>query len=987
VFGAGAVWAQTNSVSLVSVSGYGTFHAGGIVATIAGDANGNASAGLEWRPAGAQSFSPGHPLSRVDATRFVGSLFWLTPGTSYDVRVTLTDPDGVTGSPKTAVLATRADSLAEPSLRVLYVATNGDDGNAGTNPNAPLRTVQHAADLAQAGDLILIQPGIYRESVRVAEQGTANQPIVFRGNGAGVILDGADGAIAAGVSWANQGAGRYTRTLGFSTSHVVTEAGRLYQYANVSALVALAAGAPGGFYFDGTTLHLKFADGSSPAAHSMHVARFENGFLLDIDGQDQPTSFVRIENVEIRHYGSQTFGKGVYLRYANDSAVRNCRIHEVEDAGVWIKGGDRNLVEDNEVWDTSIFNWNWDLVKGSSAEDTAIYFSNEIGRGNVVRRNVVHGTFNGIAPCGSLPPGSGFTNETDAYDNVLFQHTDDGFEPEGHCANLRIWNNRIEDVHMAFAVAPAVVGPTYILRNVAYRFGNTRTSQQDGYTASALKINSGYPDPIGPLFLYHNTFFTDAPGTDAMSLMDPGVSTFIRARNNVIAGTRHALEKVNPVSLDWNYDDLYTTDPIRFVRWMGTTYANLAAFRNGTGQEMQGISAAPGLVDPGAGDFTPGPASPLIDKGTVLPGINDSYQGAAPDIGAVESDSPMISIDDVAVAEGNSGTTNAVFTLTLSKASTTTVTVNFATVNGTASAGSDYDVVSGPVSFDPNETTATIFVPVTGDTATENDETFFVNLSGSIGAGIADSQGVGTIANDDVPTVVVDDVAVVEGNAGTASAVFTVSLSVPTTLTVTMNYEAKDDGAIAGSDYEATSGPLTFTPGLTSQQVAVSVLGDTQPEANETFFLDLSGAVNAAIADNRGKGTILDDEAADFHVVTPCRLADTRNPVGPSGGPSLGANTTREFPAAGLCGIPTDAKAVVMNVTVVDETDLGNLRLYPAGTPVPLTSTINFVAGKVRGNNAIVVLGGDGEVAVFCNMVPGSTGSTHLVLDAFGYFQ
>ena len=316
--------------------------------------------------------------------------------------------------------------------------------------------------------------------------------------------------------------------------------------------------------------------------------------------------------------------------------MRGSSIHEVGAAGVWIKGGDRHRVEDNQIWDTSIFNWPWDFTKGSSAENNAVVLTDDVGRGHVIRRNTFHGHFNGMGPCGRVAP-PGFTTETDIYDNLLYQHTDDALEPEGYCANVRIWGNTIRDVHMAFAVAPASPGPLFIVRNVAWRIGNTRTSQVDGYTASALKINSGYPEPVGPLLLYHNTLMTDAPATEAVSLLNPGESTSIRLRNNLLAGTRYVLEKVNPVVWSGDWDDFYTTDPSRFVRWMGTAYGTLAAYQAGLGQELNGISAPPQLVNPAGGVFSPGPGSPLIDRGVALPGINDGYQGAAPDIGAVES--------------------------------------------------------------------------------------------------------------------------------------------------------------------------------------------------------------------------------------------------------------------------------------------------------------------------------------------------------------
>ncbi len=644
-----SAWAQ-DAAGLVSVSGYGTFHAAGVVVTITGDANRNATVALEWGAAGT-TFRPGHPLARIDATHFAGSLFWLEPGRSYQARVTLADPDGVTGLP-TAVTAfqTRPDALGEPTLRTLYVSPSGNDQNPGTSPSSPLRTIQRAANLAQAGDLVLVQPGVYRESVAVPRSGTAEQPIVFRGSGPGVVLDGADAAIAAGVAWTPGAGGTWSVVSGFATGHVVTDAGRLFRYDTVADLQALAAGAPGGFHFDGVRLHLKMADGSSPAAHAVHAARLEEGFVLD------GRSFVRVEGLEIRHYGAGDYGKGVYLRYSSDCAIQGCRIHEIGAAGVWIKGGERHLVEANEIWDTSIAGWPWDRTKGSSAENNAIVLTDAVGRGHVLRRNQVHGTFNGIAPCGSAAPPSGVTSEVDVYENVLWDHTDDAFEPEGYCANVRLWGNRVRDVHMVVAAAPAAPGPLWVVRNAAWGFGSTRTSQTDGYMASALKINSGYPTPVGPLFVYHNTFLTEAPGTDAVALLNPGSGTFIRARNNVIAGTGYALYKVNPIPWDGDGNCLFTTDSSRLIYWEGMHYETLAAYRLAVGQEPAGLSAPPQLVDPAGGDFTPRDDSPLVDAALAIPGINDDFLGTAPDVGAVEASGlPSLRVTDTTVHEGWGG--------------------------------------------------------------------------------------------------------------------------------------------------------------------------------------------------------------------------------------------------------------------------------------------------------------------------------------------
>jgi hypothetical protein len=123
-----------------------------------------------------------------------------------------------------------------------------------------------------------------------------------------------------------------------------------------------------------------------------------------------------------------------------------------------------------------------------------------------------------------------------------------------------------------------------------------------------------------------------------------------------------------------------------------------------------------------------------------------------------------------------------------------------------------------------------------------------------------------------------------------------------------------------------------------------------------------------------------------FFAVTPCRVADTRNPAGPSGGPALAANAARTFPVVGMCGVPSTATAVAFNVTVVDETDYGHLRVYPAGGPPPGSSTINFGAGKARANNAVVPLGLGGQISVQCTMPSGSRGQTHFLFDVTGYF-
>jgi len=232
-------------------------------------------------------------------------------------------------------------------------------------------------------------------------------------------------------------------------------------------------------------------------------------------------------------------------------------------------------------------------------------------------------------------------------------------------------------------------------------------------------------------------------------------------------------------------------------------------------------------------------------------------------IGTITNDdaAPTISLSDVTVTEGSSGTTAMSFTVTLSAASGQTVTVAYATANGTATAGSDYTAASGTLTFPAGDVSETVTVAVAGELVFEPNETLTLNLSSATNASIADAQGVGTITNDDTtPTIAVNDVSVNEGNSGTTTMSFTVSLSNPSSSTITVQYATANGTATSGSDYTATNNTLTFVAGETSKTVAVSITGDTRNEANETVNLNLSNPANATIADAQGIGTITNDD-------------------------------------------------------------------------------------------------------------------------------
>jgi hypothetical protein len=223
---------------------------------------------------------------------------------------------------------------------------------------------------------------------------------------------------------------------------------------------------------------------------------------------------------------------------------------------------------------------------------------------------------------------------------------------------------------------------------------------------------------------------------------------------------------------------------------------------------------------------------------------------------------PSITVSNVTLAEGNTGTQAATFTVTLSTAAVQNVTIGYATANDSAAAGSDYQTVSGTLTIPAGQTTGTITVLVKGDRHGEPNESFVVNLSSPTGATIADGQGQGTIV-DDEPRISINDISKSEGKKGkTAQFIFVVTLSAAYDQMVTLSYQTVNDTATTGNnDYVAKSGTLTFAPGETKKEITITVKGDSTREASETFYLDLYGlSSNALFTKNRGIATILNDD-------------------------------------------------------------------------------------------------------------------------------
>ncbi len=215
----------------------------------------------------------------------------------------------------------------------------------------------------------------------------------------------------------------------------------------------------------------------------------------------------------------------------------------------------------------------------------------------------------------------------------------------------------------------------------------------------------------------------------------------------------------------------------------------------------------------------------------------------------------------------------ATITVTRSGGSSGAVSVHYATSDGTAKAGSDYTATSGTLQFANGVTTATFTIPLNDDSVFEGNETVNLALSNPQGGATLGNQSASVLTiidNEQQPAIAISDSIDPEDNSGSDSAFFNVTLSNASTQPVTVAYATADGTATSGSgDYQAQSGTLTFAPGEVSKSILVAINGDTTPEPDETYFVNLSNPVNANINRAQGTGVIINDDVAPTPTPSP----------------------------------------------------------------------------------------------------------------------
>lgn len=603
-----AVAFAQNASTAGAIELYPTIGAIGARLAYTGDDNGNATAYLEWR-AGDSEWKRGVAMTRITGRRWAGSVLWLESAADYEVRAVIEDPDG--GASVAGNARTRDEEPPPASGRTWWVSTSGSDAANGGESD-PLRTIQNAMNRAQPGDEVRVRAGVYYETVDAPRSGTPATPIRLVADGAGVILDGSDPDFLSRTDWRDDGDGVFSVPFTATTRLVCADSlQRLYRHANVVALRGGANGVLQGWTIEAGRLWVRLEDGSSPAGHVMHVARLDYGIFLDV------TDWV-VSGFQIRYFGLTSAASGIYLRGAHRCFVTSNDVYAIGGKGIYLRVlSSNNLIQWNTCRDPRISTWPWAATKAHEEEQQGI--SHRGGRGNVIRHNVVYGTFDGI----DVAAGESDENvgaDCDLESNRVTNVSDDALEPETISGiNVRVLRNRIDDVFSGMSIAPNYQGPTYVLYNTI-----------TNYRRSGFKFSlSG----TGETWICHNTVTSSHAGTPAVHPSGPYSN--MRFRNNILVGNGSAAVSddagESQTGNDFDGDLIHSNYPALF-RWKNVNYATLEALRTATGFETHGTSGEPML----APSYEPLIGSLAIDAALPLPGINDGFVGTGPDIGSIE---------------------------------------------------------------------------------------------------------------------------------------------------------------------------------------------------------------------------------------------------------------------------------------------------------------------------------------------------------------
>ncbi len=599
-----------------------TLHNLGFHWAIRGDDNRNAAVEVRFRPAGAAAWREALPLLRIGGERifrrrenleytvphgFAGSILNLEPGTEYECRFEMRDPDGVRGpAVQTVRVRTRSEPKTPPGGRILHVYPPGYEGPRQEPAFSSLLEAYYGAGLgdwsvvwkrpAQPGDTIVLHAGLYRP-----ERLNYVDPMM---------------APFDGTQWL---------TLKAAPDRPIT---------------IRAAG-------DGEVI----LDGGG------------NERLFDVSA----SAWHIFENLTFRNTGVALFAGMKHHKGAAGLTVRNCRFENV-GFGVWTESAESRdfYIADNIFLGRDdrfrLIGWTgplWASAGAYGSHPLVSYYAVKVyGPGHVIAHNAIAYFHDGIGISTYGTPETDpelQASSIDIYGNDFHMMNDDFIETDGGVHNIRVYSNRgVNAAQGGYSAQPVFGGPVYFFRNVLYHVP----------TGVAFKFSA---KPAG-LFVWHNTIIAEQTVRDPYSnahfrnnlflgrdTPDRGIMTWANATPQFSSdfngfrpnrGVRAQYAWLAPAPGSTAYEP--SKDQWR-------TFATLAEFRSATGQEQHGIEIGYDIFlnlpppDPASRhavyhaadlDFRLRPGSAAVDAGDRIPTVNDRFTGKAPDLGAIESGSP-----------------------------------------------------------------------------------------------------------------------------------------------------------------------------------------------------------------------------------------------------------------------------------------------------------------------------------------------------------
>lgn len=615
-----ALAAQAMVLEKVTVKA--TFECIGVRVSYSGDEEQKGAVAIRYREKGTEYWRSGHPLIRIKVDRFVTSLFWLREGTTYEIELLPSHPQGAKVAFQQPLEVTTRSSDFPARGRTLWVDAEAAPGGNGEE-FSPFRTIQAAAAAAQPGDTVRVRPGVYREQVTPPRSGLPDAWIRFIADGPAVEMDGGE-TISTADGWRELDGGIWSRPYARTPRYMSLDGVRLYRHSSLDNLRNKGDGIEGGFFVSSGTLYVKTPDGKPLSGRLLRAAVLNYGFYVD------SKAYIEIRGFKMHHYTEM----GVRFRSSHHCALRDSEVHDSRQM-VYVDGaGARdNLIEGNRLWGSGVWDWPWEICHHDHDCSSNGVSVSAAGEGNVVRGNYIRGTYNGIYVGGWVTDyPEEWALENDVYRNAIEWVKDDAIEPECQAINLRIFENVVWNLFVGVSLAPIETGPTWVLYNL---FHTHQPHDMGKGQWLKISLNPKGERPMGHVRIYHNTAYTDIPEHNGWSSTGSGNTHLF---NNIVRSTRYVFENSNPAPYPpgnvWDYNNFYTTDRTRYVKWENRTLDRKAFIQ--LGFEANGISEPPRFRDPANGDFRLLADDPGIDKALPLPGINDGWQGAGPDMGAFE---------------------------------------------------------------------------------------------------------------------------------------------------------------------------------------------------------------------------------------------------------------------------------------------------------------------------------------------------------------